>query len=135
MTDCYRGGFVLSFIFGAIDTRTNLKVRHLNYIDINSLYPSVMAESRIPVEFCVARLKFLDRFTALKARSIYEIVSFDCGEEDHFGFFGVRVFNERGHFTKVIYPTSWKGHEHQKSLWVFGSEILLFRKVFKKGKI
>lgn len=128
VTECYRGGFTLSFIFGKVDTRTNKDIRHLNYIDINSLYPFVMANSYIPVGYCFSPSRYNKIYDSrINPRSIYRLTEFDIGEDDHFGFFGVRVFNHRNQFIKVIYPTRWSAHENQKQLWVFGTELILFR--------
>lgn len=106
---------MLSFIFGKIDIKTNPHFKHLDYIDINSLYPFIMANSFIPVRYCVRPQKYDPlRNPRINPRSIYKMIKFDIGEDLHYGFFGVRVFNERGQFTKVIYPTRWQSNEHQK---------------------
>ena len=113
ITQCYRGGFVLSFIFGKIDIKTNPHIKFLNYIDINSLYPFIMANSFIPVSYVLKPIKYdIVRNSRIDPRSIYKLTEFDIGEENHFGFFGVRVFNQQGKFTKVIYPTRWKSHQY-----------------------
>ena len=134
VTECYRGGFVLSFIFGKIDIKSNGLVNWMNYIDINSLYPSIMSNSYIPLKHQSTPIESRYSNLPMDPRSIYEVLWFDIGEEDHFGFFGVNVYSEKGQKLKVIYPTRWKANNFQRCLWVFGTELILFSKIFPRGK-
>jgi len=119
----YRGGYVQPLVFGMFTARPG---RKLWYLDINSLYPSVMCSGRLPT--CMAsalslagtRVEVEATSLSLDPFAIYELIRFDLGPDAQYGWFPVPV--KQGPEVKKVYVRTFEDRE--APLWVWGVELI-----------
>ena len=118
-----------------------MKTDEIHYIDVNSLYPSVMATEPIkgapptkhqylqrPKRFSFPN--YTEYVYQFRLYSLYRIVEFALADVLVYGYFGVRSPISGD----IFYPTSWKQEsEGDPPLWVWGFEIRALAFLFTEG--
>jgi len=119
----YRGGYVQPLIFGMYSPRPGRKIW---YLDINSLYPSVMCSGRVPITMASSlslagtRVEVEATAISLDPFAIYEVVRFDLGPDARYGWFPVPV--KQGQEIKKVYVRNFENRD--EPLWVWGVELI-----------
>ena len=136
----YRGGYVQPFVFGMFTPDPGRKVW---YLDVNSLYPSVMCSGRLPLEMKqeVCRTNSFPPYfsdlatTRINPLSLYRVTSFELGKAAKFGWFAVPVKVERE--TKNVYLNKavLDGVDGREAIWVWGVELMALRSCLPTAKV